>query len=63
MNNSVARFKATQEAENFRQIPSNIARQKTNCHVSSQTTRQMQWDKRKKCTDDFAYYSISKIQQ
>ena len=42
--NSVC-LKAKKEAENFRQIPSNITRQKLNCHISSQTTRQIQWDK------------------
>ena len=34
--NSLARFKAKKEADNFRQIPSNIARQKTKLsHISS----------------------------
>ena len=40
--NSLASFKAKKEAENFRQIRSNIANQKLNCHMSSQTTRQTQ---------------------
>ena len=43
--NSLAGFKAKKEAENFRQILSNIARQKLNCHISPQTTREIQWDK------------------
>ena len=42
--NSLARFKAKKEAKNFRQI-SNLIRQKLNCHISSQTTRQIQRDK------------------
>ena len=36
--NSLAHFKVKYEAENFHQIPSNIARQKLSSHISSQTT-------------------------
>ena len=39
--NLLARFKAKKEA-NFGQKPSNIARQKRNHHISSQTNRQRQ---------------------
>ena len=38
--NSLVCFKAKKEAENICQIPSNIAKQKLNCHISSLTTRQ-----------------------
>ena len=38
--NKLTRFKPNEEAENFCQISSNIARQKLNSHISSQTTRQ-----------------------
>ena len=40
--NSLARFKAKKRQKTSRQIPSSIARQKLNCHISSQTTRQRQ---------------------
>ena len=63
--NSLACFKAEKEAQNFHQIPSNIARQKTKLSYinSDNHTDTVRLTNCIKWTYDFAYYNNGKIQQ